>query len=201
MEKGAYAAPGNDALTLADDTVLEIQVPLDSRDVKNWLLFDTDDKKEDPPSGAWFSQVRPVDVKIHWTEALQSPPWTGRLHRAVNFDPVSRTVTVAVRIEAPNALKAGSFPLVEGMFCMVSIPGRPLKNVIELPRWAVTFENTVYAARQGRLKTLNVTPVRTQGEKTYISRGIPPGEEIIVTRLVAPLENSLLTIVPSENDS
>lgn len=200
VEAGGYAAPGMNALTLADDAVLEIHVPLDSRDVKNWLLFDTN-AVDAADSGAWFSSVRPVDVRIHWTENLEATPWIGRLHRAVDFDPVTRTVTVAVRVSARDALPRGGMPLVEGMFCTVSIPGKMLEKVVTLPRWAVTFENTVYVAREGRLKTLSVEVARTQGENAYISKGIPPGEAVIVTRLVDPLENSLLDIVLPEDDA
>ncbi|SMC56233.1 RND family efflux transporter, MFP subunit [Desulfocicer vacuolatum DSM 3385] len=198
VEQGAHATPGVTLLTLADDSLLEIHVPLDSRDVNDWLEFDTKDTALDQ---AWFSGIRPVDVEIHWTENPRGAAWVGHLHRTVAFDPASRTVTVAVRIPARNAMAGKNLPLVEGMFCRVAIPGKQLHNVVALPRWAVTFENTVYAVKNGRLKTLPVSVARTQGEETYVSHGISPGQEIIITRLVAPLENTLLDIVSSREGS
>ncbi len=198
LEKGGYVTPGTNVLTLADDALLEIHVPLDSRDVNDWLEFDTKNQSRDL---AWFSAIRPVTVEIHWTEDPQGTAWVGQLHRTVAFDSATRTVTVAVRVSAQEAMPQKRLPLVEGMFCSVAIPGRPLTHVVALPRWAVTFENTVYAVKEGRLKTLPVTVARTQGEETYISHGIDPGQEIIITRLVDPLENSLLDIVSSQEGS
>jgi hypothetical protein len=89
----------------------------------------------------------------------------------------------------------GSLPLVEGMFCSVEIPGRPMVNVVRLPRWAVSFNNTVYIVKNNRLKTVPVTVIRSQDEQTFISAGLVEGDRVIITRLVDPMENSLLEIV------
>jgi len=88
-----------------------------------------------------------------------------------------------------------SLPLVEGMFCTVRIPGKQLKNVVRLPRWAVTFDNTVYIVNgENRLKTIPVTVARTEGETIYVSAGLNPGDTVITTRLIDPLENALLEV-------
>jgi hypothetical protein len=49
------------------------------------------------------------------------------------------------------------------------------------------------------LKTVSVTVARIQGEETLISGGLQPGDTVVVTRLVDPLENALLDIVPVDN--
>jgi hypothetical protein len=105
-------------------------------------------------------------------------------------------VDVAVRVAAADAIRGGNgrLPLVEGMFCRVEIPGRTLQGVFRLPRHAVSFDNTVYVADGSRLKTVAVTVARTQGEEALISGGLQAGQQVIVTRLVDPLENTLLTI-------
>jgi multidrug efflux pump subunit AcrA (membrane-fusion protein) len=76
----------------------------------------------------------------------------------------------------------------------VEIPGKSLKNVVKLPRWAVSYENTVYMSVDGRLKTVPVEVARLDSDNAYISGGINPGDLVVTTRLVSPLENSLLTI-------
>ena len=73
-------------------------------------------------------------------------------------------------------------------------PGKIMPGVVALPRWAVSFENTVYVARGNRLKTVPVRVARIQGEEAFIAEGLQEGEQVIVTRLVDPLENALLTI-------
>lgn len=199
IEKGEYVSPGKPALTLADDSILEIQVPIDSRDARQWLRFDQ------PPASsqtAWFSGLTPVSARIHWTEDKSNHTWEGTLHRVVKFDQKTRTLTLAVRVEAAAARGTGnSLPLVEGMFCSVSIPGKTLYGVFRVPRQAVSFEKTVFIANGNRLKTLPVVVARTQGQETFIAGGIVEGDLVITTRLVDPLENALLTItnLPEED--
>jgi len=193
LEKGQYVAPGQTVLTLADDSVLEILVPLDSRDARKWLRFDKELGRE---GTAWFRGLEPVQCEVRWTEDREEHVWSGRLHRVVKFDQQTRTLTVAIRIDAGGALSNDpkSLPLVEGMFCSVTIPGRTLEKVIRLPRWAVSFENTVYTSRENRLKTLPVKVDRIEGEEAFVSQGLHPGDIVVTTRLIDPLENTLLDV-------
>lgn len=191
LKKGQFAQAGMTAVTLADDSELEIVIPIDSRDARQWLRFENNAVKH---KTAWFDRPVPVPCTILWTEDKKNHTWEGVLDRVVAFNEKTRTVSVAVRISGEKAFSADveSLPLVQGMFCSVSIPGKTMKNVIRLPRRAVTFDSTVYVERDGRLKTLQVEVARLQGDDAFISRGITPGTGVIVTRLVDPLENSLL---------
>ena len=81
------------------------------------------------------------------------------------------------------------------MFCSVDIPGKTLENVYRVLRWAVSFENTVYVSIDDRLKTVPVEIARSQGEDSLIAGGLNPGDRVIITRLVDPMENSKLTIL------
>lgn len=195
IEKGQYVNAGSEAVSLADDSILEIEVSLDSRDANNWICFDRD-KADTVISSAWFSDLKQVACKVRWTEAAAGTYWNGTLNRVVDFDADTRTLTVAIRVLAEDALPAegNSLPLVEGMFCSVEIPGKTLENVIKLPRWAVSYDNTVYMSVDGRLKTKDVEVARLDGDYAYVSGGIEPGDQVVTTRLVSPLENSLLII-------
>lgn len=195
METGQFVSPGQTVLTLADDRVLEIQVPLDSRDARHWLLFDMPADTRAP--SAWFAMLKPVECTVRWTEDKAGSAWTGTLNRVVKFDQQTRTLTVAVRVTAESAMSNGSrtLPLVEGMFCVIDIPGRTMRDVYRLPRQAVNVENKIYLANtEGRLKTVDVTVDRIEGESVYVSRGLNPGDTVILTRLIDPLENTLLEI-------
>jgi hypothetical protein len=121
----------------------------------------------------------------------------------VKFDQETRTVTVAVRIDAAEAHPSGadSLPLVEGMFCSVEIPGKVLQGVFRLPRWAVSFEDTVYISKDGRLRTVPVSVSRIQGEEAFVSEGLRPGDRVVTTRLIDPLENTLLEITGSREEA
>jgi hypothetical protein len=195
VEKDQYVNPGAVTVTLADDRELEIQLPLDSRDARRWLQFrDVSGVAKNDTDSAWFGNLEPVACAIHWTEQSDGTPWQGRLDRVVEFDPQTRTITVAVRIDAQAAVPpvSGGLPLVEGMFCRVDIPGRTLARAVRLPRWAVSYEGTVYLVQDGRLRTARVMVNHTEGDFSFVTDGIAPGEIVITTRLIDPLENSLV---------
>lgn len=195
-EKGQYVSPGPVLATLTDDTILELQVPLDSRDVRRWIQFEDSGK---PSSGAWFGNPRAVTCRIRWTEDKQGHGWQGKLHRVVAFDQKTRTVTVAIRIDTAAAQsEKGVLPLVEGMFCIAEIPGRELANAFQVPREAVSYQNTVYMAVDQRLKTVTVQVARVDGDFAYITSGLKSGDAVITTRLVDPLENTLLEVLTND---
>jgi RND family efflux transporter MFP subunit len=192
LEQGQYVRPGTPVLTLANDAELEISVPLDSRDVRSWLQFD-----HNPTTGlnTWFSPVTPVRARVRWTEESREQYWEGVVHRVEGFDQNTRTVNVAIRISGKDAaaLQTG-LPLVDGMYCAVQIPGKPMKQVYRLPRWAVSYEGDVYVAEDNRLRVRNVEIVRSQGEETFVSTGLSPGDTVLTTRLVNPLPGTLLEL-------
>lgn len=205
VEPEQWVTPGTQALTIANDAVLEIAVALNSSDARQWLLFD-DTKAAD--GRAWFQDVQHVPVTIAWTEALKDNQWQGTLDRVEKFNEETRTITVVVRVEGSEASapKAGNLPLVEGMFCRVTIPGRVANNVVRLAAEVVGFDQeatglqTVYVAEKepdsGRttLRTRQVRASHNEGDYVYVSEGLKNGEMVITTRLVDPLENTLLEV-------
>ncbi|HCY84081.1 MAG TPA: hypothetical protein DHV36_02990 [Desulfobacteraceae bacterium] len=207
LEQGEYASAGTEVVTLADDSRLEILVSLDAREVSSWLAFKTpanQNKIKDPsksrdmpetqavPGG--FPVPEPVACEIRWIEARQHA-WTGTLSRLVEFDQASRTMTLAVRFSPSANLCGDCPPLVEGMFCAVSIPGKPIKGLYRLPRWLVTTDNTIYVAENDRLATRRVERVYAEGDDVFLTGDIQPGDLLITTRLVEPMENASLKIV------
>ncbi len=197
LETGQYITPGPPVVTLADDSVLEIHVPLDSRDARQWLRFKANASLNQT---AWFAHLQPVKCKIHWTEDQEGHFWEGRLNRVVQFDNQTRTLTVAVRVRAASALAKDTLnlPLVEGMFCQVEIPGRVLGNVVAVPQWAVSFKNTVFRVVDNQLQTQPVHVVYKAKDLAYIDEGLDEGDIVITTRLSDPLENVRVEIIAPE---
>jgi multidrug efflux pump subunit AcrA (membrane-fusion protein) len=195
IEKDQYVAPGAPVplLTLSDDSVLEISVPLDSRDARQWLRFNGSRSADET---AWFNDLKRVPCSVIWTEDKNGHAWSGTVDRVEKFDSRSRTLTVAVRIEGADALSddADRLPLVDGMFCVVEIPGRTLERAYRLPSWAVSFENAVYVDVNGRLRTTPVTVAWAHGDSVFVTDGLTSGDLVVTTRLVNPLEGSLLDI-------
>lgn len=197
VEENQYVAPGVNVLTIADDSMLEIHVSLESGEVRKWLRFMDVGHNNNT---AWFRKVEPVNCKVKWTEDPDNYIFPGKLDRIVKFDRTTRMMTVSVKVNGTDASNAGNgkLSLVSGMFCSVEISGKTLENVYQVPRWAVTYENTVYISQDNRLKTVNVDLLYTDGENAYIAGGINEGDLLIITRLSEPLENSLLLHKKSE---
>ena len=128
LEVGHFAPAAVSVLELADDTALEIPVKLDATDVRHWLRFD---HVTTPSNTAWFAALTQVPCEIRWVEDTDGQTWEGTLHRVEQFDPETRTLTVAVFISSQNACQVDGqgLPLVAGMFCEVTIPGRTLRDV------------------------------------------------------------------------
>ena len=189
IEAEQFVQPGQVLITLANDAVLEIIVPLNSPDARAWLRFNAPREAQEL---AWFSSLVPVKCRIYWTEDPDGQGWEGYLHRVVKVDARTRTLSVAVQISAQAALGGNELPLVEGMFCQVKIPGRVLRHVFRLPRWAVSYEKTVYLAVGKRLQTKAVHTARLEGDYAFVDQGLKTGDLVITTRLIDPLENILL---------
>jgi len=189
VESDQYVSAGVPAIVLTDDTQLEINVPLDSREARRRLPFNGNGRGGQT---GWFAPLKPVECTITWTEDPKAGNWVGILDRIERFDPETRTTTVAVRVSGGKG--ASAFPLVEGMFCEVAIPGRSMDNVMRLPQKAITFDNTVYTVAEGRLRSKPVQVDRIQDGYALITDGLTEGELVISTRLVNPLENTLCDV-------
>jgi multidrug efflux pump subunit AcrA (membrane-fusion protein) len=199
VEQGQYVTPGAPVVSLADDSVLEISIPLGSENARKWIQFDDSQTKT---GLAWFNGLLQVPVNVHW----EGNTWTGLLHRVEKFERQTDQLYVVVRLlgtEAVNPVE-GHMPLVEGMFCNVEIPGQVVQNVVQVPSEAVGFEKDeqgyqhIFVASESedgvyRLKTTRVLESHKKGDYSYISEGLNDGDYVITTRLINPLENILLT--------
>lgn len=197
VETGQFVTPGSPILTLADDSMLEISVSLDSREAQRWLPFKAGAPLKDT---AWFGDLEPVECTVRWTDGSGDQTWKGHLYRVERFENDTRKVTVAVRVSGVEARSEnGGLPLVDGMFCSVEIPGKTMDGVYALPQWAVSYDGDVdkghvYISQDDRLKRVPVQVARRVRDTTYIESGLNPGDTVVVTRLVNPLENTLLDI-------
>ncbi len=192
LEVGQYVNPGMVVMTLSDDSILEISIPLDAKQAIQWLPFQKDNMNID---SAWFPPLEPKECEILWTEDKENHKWKGVLHRIERYDEKTRTIYAVVRVEKGNIYSQSEdkIPLVQGMFCQVKIPGKTLIGIYRLPDTAVSFEGTVYVAEDNRLRSIQVERLYIQGDEVFVS-GLNPGTIVITTRLINPMGNSLLEI-------
>jgi multidrug efflux system membrane fusion protein len=185
VERNDVAAPGATLLTLADDDNLEIPVSLDAGDVNRWLRFRQGDEQS---RGDWFGLVETVPVRIAWLEDSEQAAWTGKVVRVRKIDERTRTVSVVVRPEFDPGRLAGSYPLIPGMFCSVTIPGKTVADVYRVPRSALGEDDNVFVVVDDVLVERSIHILREVGDELLIDHGLEPGDEVIISRLSAPVE-------------
>ncbi len=194
IEIGEYVTPGKVLLGLADDSVLELVAVVDSEDARRWLAFapqgtDGDRQRQ------WFAPLQRLPATVRWSED-GSVAAKGIVERVQRYDTTTRSLEVLIRLagETDNTKEPG-FPLVAGMYCQVEIPAATMTGVFVLPRWAVSFNDTVYVVEDQRLTITPVVVADVQGDRAFIAEGLNEGDLVITTRLVDPLEQSLVEVV------
>ncbi len=195
VEIGQYISPGRELVTLANDAVLEIAVALNTSEARDWIQYTGEPEHQ---GLAWFSKVAPVECEIRWTEEDHVEQcWIGRLHRVGRYDQDSRQIFMVVRVDGKDAAPtaANGLPLVNGMYCDVRIPGRTVENVYRVADGLVNYNDTIYMAVDGRLRTVPIEEVYQEDESILIRGEFEPGALLITTRLTNPLENILLDVV------
>ncbi|MCB2154139.1 biotin/lipoyl-binding protein [bacterium] len=176
IEKDQYVMPGQQALVLADDSALEIPASLDSRDVSGWLGLEIA-----PDDAHWFGDVPDREVEVRWNDDARGEVHTGRLARVEKFNPQTRTFTVVVRVDKRSDAEL-AFPLADGMFCSLTIPGIEVKNVYVVPREVVDYDGTLLLANDGHLETHKVHVLRYQGDYALVDKGLKEGDIVLTTR-------------------
>ncbi|OPZ09583.1 MAG: Macrolide export protein MacA [candidate division BRC1 bacterium ADurb.BinA292] len=193
IEIGQLVGPSMaNAVTLVDDASLEIPVPLEGGEVARWL-----DVQALPDQPTWFSRLEGRPVVIRWTEQPDRVQWAGRLDRIERFDPQTRTVHVVARVTRPldgQSPAPSDFPLVEGMFCQVEIPGREVAGVYRLPRSAVGPDGNVLIVNDSRIHSRAVHIARYEGDTVLIDDGLQPGQIVLTTQPGIVLDGTLVDV-------
>lgn len=194
IELGTYITTGTTALTLADDSTLEIQVPVSDRDAFEILALRQG-------SDGWFSGLDQISCRIETVTGQAFATLSPRIHRAVKYDADSRTLYLAVRTQSGGSSErsdssdsSDSVPLLDGMFCRVFLTGTSVAEAVKIPVSALNADDTVYLARNRQLKTLAVDRVMADGDDIYVSGDFRTGDRVITTRLTNPIENTALEL-------
>ncbi len=192
VEKGSYVSIGALAVTLADDSILEIEVPLSDKDAFGLLS-----RKEAEKNANLQSRLKDIVCRVETVTGDHKTTMGGSVHRVVKYDPQTRTLTLAVRVPVPGGQEPGPghlIPLMDGMFCKVAFTGKRVQNAVRVPATLLNPDSTIYLARDGKLRTEPVIKVLDDADHVYVTGGVTLEDEIIVTPLSCPIENQVLSI-------
>ena len=92
---------------------------------------------------------------------------------------------VLVAVDDPLGRAAGAAlpSLIIGSFVECRIQGRPIENVVRLPRDFVRKGDTVWVMRDGQLTVQPVTIVFQDAEFAYVSEGLAADDQVVTTSL------------------
>ena len=119
-----------------------------------------------------------------------------------DLDEVGRMAQILVRIADPLHLarpEAGRQPLLVGAFVEASLQGRAVQDVAVIPRAALRGEEQVWLMNaEDRLEIREVEVVWRGRDEVYVQRGLKAGDQLITSRVRAPVPGMSLRTGESE---
>ena len=143
------------------------------------------------------SKRRPKVILTAELGGLQGE-WSGEIVRVEGaLDTQTRMLHVVARITDPQARTDGP-PLAMGLFVDAQIEGRPLADVIELPRAALRPGDEVLVVDdEMRLRRRKVEIMRTESERVWIASGLEAGERVCATPPAVVVDGMRVRVQPS----
>ena len=110
--------------------------------------------------------------------------WQGQMTRTdASLDPQSRMYQVIVEIREPFNRERHPVPMLMGMYVEAEITGKPIDNIIRLPKTAVFRRDQIYtldAENRVHLKTVQV--LRSDEQFVWLRGDIAEGEAVVLER-------------------
>jgi RND family efflux transporter MFP subunit len=150
---GSYLQAGTAVATLYSTDMIEVAVPLSTRDWKNL-----------PETTTLIGSSWPVELK--GVESGQT--WPGRVLRAAqHLDSTSRQRTLIVAVDSPLDQVP---PLLPGTFVEVGLNGSDIENVWKLPNSALSQRGEIwYVTEGGTLARFSTEPLFSNESSIYIN--------------------------------
>ncbi|MES3628692.1 MAG: efflux RND transporter periplasmic adaptor subunit [Longimonas sp.] len=193
--QGAYVAPGTPVAQLFSTEQAEVVVPLESRRAALIdRLWRTSARETDRP--------RSAAVTLNYGDATYT--WDGYVDRVEGaLDAQTRTVNVAVRVDAPydahpDSDADDSPPLAVGSYVSVDIEGRSLDTYYAVPRRAVRNDGTVWTVEADTLLVMReVDVVQHVDDRAFVTGDLADGRPVITDDL--PVVSDSMTVRLADN--
>jgi RND family efflux transporter MFP subunit len=188
VDVGQYVGPSTPlGVTFSIDKA-EIRLPLSNND----LAF------LDLPSATRLDRAHRVAVTLTADGAVTGGEWRAEIVRTEGVvDEASRVIYAVAEVADPYGVLGLSqqAELKMGSFVRAEIQGIRADDVVVLPRAVLRADDTVLVANDERkLEIRQVTVVRAEPRKAYISDGIEGGELIVTTSMDAPIPGTQLAV-------
>lgn len=200
LDLGEFVTAGREVASLYSAAAVEIPiaVPLDEW---RWLPMLSAAHVSSAPQAVPASDAA-LAATVYWQSGERRYTWRGEVVRwEAGLDPGTRTLTLVIEVRDPWAsFQPGEHPVLQpGMFCRVEITGKALSDAVVIPRTALHDGNTVFLAEDGRLARRQVQVARFRRDEAILSRGLQPGDKLVVSVLSAPVVGMKLRALETES--
>ncbi len=142
-----------------------------------------------------FSLKGGAPVKVY--SQTSNGEWNGHVLRLTGtLADSSRLAMVLVEVKDPLGLdtaKKGP-PLLIGDYVRVEIQGKPVQNVVKLPRTALRMDDTVWIAHNGSLDIRKVGLAWKGDDNVLVSSGLVQGDKVVLSDLSSSVQGMKLTV-------
>lgn len=179
VEVGAVTVPGSMVAEIFSDTELEVRLPFSLDDFG--LL-----QAEGTPEFTLSAEIG--GVEMNWPAEL------ARVEGEVERSTLSGHAIATVK---PNA--DGVYPPV-GLFVRTRVEGRPIENVVKIPRAALRGGNVVWVVDGDVLRRKTVRVARSTRDHLIVEGDFKEEERLVLTRLSAPIDGTKVSPVQEETN-
>lgn len=167
---GQYLTPGTPIASAYDSSIAEVRLSLTERQAALINL---------PRDNTDIEQL--PGVTLSGSVAGQTHQWQGRLTRTdASIDTRSRLYYAIAEVEAPYQAET---PLMMGLFVDARIEGKPLQDIVRIPRQGLYQSTRVFAANSDNL--IQVKPVEvlaTDSDYAWVRGDLRSGEAIALEK-------------------
>jgi hypothetical protein len=100
-----------------------------------------------------------------------------------SLDQQTRLARVLITVDNPLGGPSGPPPLILDTLIEAQIQGRPIEDVVRLPRDYVRENDTVWVMQDNQLQIRQTDIVFRDARFAYISSGLDAGDEVVTTTL------------------
>lgn len=191
IDVGQVVTPSQSIANIYSTEAIEIRLPVKVGDL---AYFNVDDNAD--------NQV-PARVSLIGELGNRTYEWTGTIVRSEGaFDPATRMLYLVAQVDQPFVNNDQRPAMRVGQFLQARIEGDLLKDVIVIPRRAVSQDYQVSVADEGMLRKRQITPLWTDANSVVISSssGGQYDEQLKLETLNAGLQlTDKLILTPTAN--
>lgn len=194
VDIGQFVSPGGSIGRMFSIETFEVSLPITDEELGRIGLPLAYNETRDAPG---------PQVVFSANVAGKQRQWFGRVTRTdALINAQTRQINVFCELDDPYGEgRDGDTPMVPGLFVEAAIDGQTLENVIRIPRDGLRgADRVLVASEDNTLSIRTVSVALSDRDGAFLSGGIEPGENVIVSPVQAPFDGMAIQILRQSNE-